>query len=176
VAVAHRIYADALFQAAVEQDRLDQVREDFGDFVAAVESVPELQAFLTNPEIDAGQRRAALEGILEGGDELVRNVVLLAAEKHRADQIGEIFREFERLVAQLQRRLEVELTTAIVLSDEDAQGIVAQIEQAAGRTVEATRSVDPALVGGFVLNVGSFRVDASIRGRLERLRQDLARS
>ena len=61
-------------------------------------------------------------------------------------------------------------------SDEDAESIVAQIEQAAGRTVEATRSVDPALVGGFVLNVGSFRVDASIRGRLERLRQDLARS
>jgi F-type H+-transporting ATPase subunit delta len=176
VAVAHRIYADALFQAALEQDRLDQVREDFGDFVAAVESVPELQALLTNPEIDRGQRRAALEAILEGADELVRNIVLLTAEKGRAAEIDEIHREFERLVAQRERRLEVELTTAVELSDEEAKTILAQIEQAAGRTVEATRSVDPDLVGGFVLQAGTFRVDASVRGRLERLRHELARS
>jgi len=176
VAVAHRIYADALFQAAVEQDRLEAVREDLGDFVAAVEAVPELEALLTNPEIDSGQRRAALEGVLEGADELVRNFVLLAAEKHRADQIAEFFREFERLVAQQERRLEVERTTAVELSDEEAKAILAQIEQAAGRTVEATRSVDPDLVGGFVLQAGSFRVDASVRGRLQRLRQELARS
>ncbi len=51
-----------------------------------------------------------------------------------------------------------------------------QIEQAAGRTVEATRKVDPDLVGGIVLRVGSLRVDASVRGRLERLRQELVRS
>ena len=176
MAVAHRIYADALFQAAVEQDRLEAVREDLGDFVAAVEAVPELEALLTNPEIDSGQRRAALEGVLEGADELVRNFVLLAAEKHRADQIAEFFREFERLVAKQERRLEVELTTAVALSDEEAKAILAQIEQAAGRTVEATRSVDPDLVGGFVLQAGSFRVDASVRGRLQRLRQELARS
>jgi len=176
MAVAHRIYADALFQAAVEQGRLDTVREDLGDFVAAVDAVPELGALLTNPEIDSGQRRAALEGVLEGADELVRNFVLLAAEKHRADQIAEFFREFERLVAEQERRLAVELTTAVELSDEEAKAILAQIEKAAGRTVEATRSVDPELVGGFVLQAGSFRVDASVRGRLERLRHELARS
>jgi len=176
MAVAHRIYADALFEAALERGRLDEVREDFGDFVAATETVPELEALLTNPEIDSGQRRAALEGVLEGADELVRNFVLLAAEKHRADQIREIHREFERLVARHERRLEVELTTAVPLSDEEATTILSQIEKAAGRTVEATRSVDPDLVGGFVLQAGSFRVDASVRGRLERLRHELARS
>jgi F-type H+-transporting ATPase subunit delta len=176
VAVAHRIYAEALFEAALEQGHLEKVREDLGDFVAAVDAVPELEALLTNPEIDSGQRRAALEGILEGADELVRNFVLLTAEKHRADQIGEFFREFERLVAQQERRLEVELTTAVELSDEEAKTILSQIEKAAGRTVEATRSVDPDLVGGFILQAGSFRVDASVRGRLQRLRQELARS
>ena len=176
MAVAHRIYADALFQAALEQNRLDKVREDLGDFVAAVETVPELEALLTNPELDRGQRRAALEGILDGADELVRNFVLLVAEKNRAGQIREIFREFERLVARQERRLEVELTTAVELSDEEAQSIVSQIEKAAGRTVEATRAVDADLVGGFVLQAGSFRVDASVRGRLERLRRELARS
>jgi hypothetical protein len=80
MAVAHRIYADALFRAALEKNRLAQVREDLGDFVAAVESVPELEALLTNPEIDRTARRAALEEILDAADELV--------EHPRADREG----------------------------------------------------------------------------------------
>jgi F-type H+-transporting ATPase subunit delta len=175
MAVAHRIYADALFQAALEQGRLAQVREDLGDFVAAVESVPELEALLTNPEIDRANRRAALEEILAGADELVRNFVLLAAEKGRAGEIAEIAGEFDRLVAAEEKRLEVELTTAVELSDEEAKSILAQIEKASGRGVDATRKVDSDLVGGFVLQAGSLRVDASIRGRLERLRHELQR-
>jgi F-type H+-transporting ATPase subunit delta len=67
----------------------------------------------------------------------------------------------------------VELTTAVELSDEEAGEIVAQIERAAGRKVEAARRVDPDLIGGLVLQIGSRRVDASVRGRLERLRRDL---
>jgi len=176
MAVAHRIYADALFQATLEKGSLEQVKEDLGDFVAAVESVPELEALLTNPEIDRADRRAALEEILAGADELVRNFVLLAAEKGRAGEIAEIAREFDRLVAAQEKRLEVELTTAVDLSDEEAKSILAQIEKTSGRSVEATRKVDPDLVGGFVLQAGSLRVDASVRGRLERLRHELARS
>ena len=67
----------------------------------------------------------------------------------------------------------VELTTAFELSDDEAASIVAKIEQASGRTVEATRKVDPELVGGMILQAGSLRVDASVRGRLERLRHEL---
>ena len=98
------------------------------------------------------------------------------AEKGRAGELEEIAREFERLIAREERRLTVELTTARELSDDEARAIVAQIEQASGRTVEATRSVDPDLVGGIVLQAGSLRVDASVRGRLERLRHELVRS
>jgi F-type H+-transporting ATPase subunit delta len=82
-------------------------------------------------------------------------------------------REFDRLVAREERRLDVELTTAFELSDDEAQRIVAQIEKASGRRVDATRTVDPALIGGLVLQAGSLRVDASVRGRLERLRREL---
>jgi F-type H+-transporting ATPase subunit delta len=69
--------------------------------------------------------------------------------------------------------LSVELTTAYELSDEEARAIVAQIEQRSGRKVEANRTVDPELIGGMVLQVGSRRVDASIRGRIEQLGRDL---
>ncbi|MDX6449263.1 MAG: F-type H+-transporting ATPase subunit delta [Gaiellaceae bacterium] len=173
MAVAYRIYARALFDAAKDRDRLTQVREDLADFVAAVEEVPELRSLLRDPVLDPKEKAAALDSILGGVDELVRNFLLLVAEKNRTAQIEEIAHELDRLVAAEERRLEVELTTAFELSDSEAKSIVAQIEEASGRQVDATRSVDPDLIGGLILQAGSMRVDASVRGRLNRLRQDL---
>ncbi|MDX6510487.1 MAG: F-type H+-transporting ATPase subunit delta [Gaiellaceae bacterium] len=173
MAVAYRIYARALFDAAKDRDRLAQVREDLADFVAAVEEVPELRSLLRDPVLDPKEKAAALDSILGGVDELVRNFLLLVAEKNRTAQIEEIAHELDRLVAAEERRLEVELTTAFELSDSEAKSIVAQIEEASGRQVDATRSVDPDLIGGLILQAGSMRVDASVRGRLNRLRQDL---
>ena len=173
IAVAHRIYARALFDAAKEQGRLARVREDLGDFVAAVEEVPELRELLRNPQVDPRARTAALDDLLGDADELVRNFLRLLAEKGRTGQVEEVYRELERLAAAEERRLEVELTTAVDLPPEEERRILEQIERASGRKVEATRKVDPSLIGGVVLQAGSLRVDASVRGRLERLRREL---
>jgi F-type H+-transporting ATPase subunit delta len=169
------LYARALFEAAKEADRLDVVQEELADFVHATREVPELGALLSNPQLDPRAKAAALEDLLGGADELVRNFLLLLVEKGRASQLDEMSREFEALVAQEARRLTVELTTAYELSDDEAGAIVGQIEKASGRAVDATRRVDPELIGGIVLQAGSMRVDASVRGRLERLRHELAR-
>jgi F-type H+-transporting ATPase subunit delta len=176
VAVAHRIYARALFDAAKEKERLSQVHEELSDFVQATREVPELRALLENPEIDHRTKQAALEELLSGGEDLVRNFLLVLVEKGRAPELEEIAREFDALVAAEERRLEVELTTAYELSDAEAKEILSQIESQSGRQVEATRRVDPGIIGGFVLQAGSMLVDASIRGRFERLRQVLERS
>jgi F-type H+-transporting ATPase subunit delta len=82
--------------------------------------------------------------------------------------------ELEVFVARSQNRLTVELTTSYELSDDEARSIVEMIETASGRKIEATRSVDPSLIGGIVLQIGSHRADGSVRGRLERLRHELA--
>ncbi len=100
----------------------------------------------------------------------------MLAEKGRLAEVDAIQREFERLVAAEERVLEVELTTARELTDAEAGEIVEQIARASGRRVEAKRSVDPSLIGGIVLQAGSFRADASVRGRLEALRQELSPS
>lgn len=173
MAVAHRMYAAALFQAAKEKSRIQPVREELADFVQATHDVPALAALLENPELDRQVKTAALEELLGGAEELVRNFLLLLVEKGRAAELDEIAREFERLVAAEQRVLAVEITTAYELSDEEAREIVEQIEKAAGRQVEATRGVDQSLIGGLVLQAGSLRVDASVRGRLDRLRRQL---
>jgi F-type H+-transporting ATPase subunit delta len=174
VAVAHRMYARALFEAAREEGKLASAAEDLGAFSRAIEEVPELRAILRNPQIDPPEKAALLDQLTEGADELVRNFVRLVAEKGRAGELVEMHAELEALVAREQNRLAVELTTAFELSDDEARSIVEQIEKASGRSVEATRSVDPTLVGGIVLQIGSFRADGSVRGRLERLRQELA--
>jgi F-type H+-transporting ATPase subunit delta len=173
MSVAHRTYARALFEASKEHGRLAQVREELGDFVAAVDQVPELDAMLRNPQLDPRAKSQALEDVLGGADQLVRNFLLLTVEKNRAGQLREIHREFERLMAIEERRLTVELTTAYELSDDEAKRIVGQIERASGRPVDATRTVDPDLIGGIILQAGSLRLDASVRSRLERLRREL---
>jgi F-type H+-transporting ATPase subunit delta len=176
VATAHRIYAESLFDAAKESGRLQQVHEALADFAAAIEQTPELRAVLRNPQLESTAKARILADLAGDDEPLLKNFLLLTAEKGRAGELEEIAREFERLMAREERRLTVELTTARELTDAEAQEIVAQIEKAAGRTVEATRSVDPDLVGGIVLQAGSYRVDASVRGRLQRLRQELVKT
>jgi F-type H+-transporting ATPase subunit delta len=174
VAAPHRTYARALYEAARDKDRVDTLREELTDFVAAQREVPELRELLRNPQLEHHVKAAALGELLGGEDELLRNFLLLLAEKGRAGEVEEIAREFERLAAEQEGVVRAELTTAVELSDEEAQKLLQQIEQASGQKVEATRNVDPDLIGGMVLQVGSQRLDASVRGRLERLRRELA--
>src|SRR5581483_11790677 len=137
IAVAHRIYARALFDAARDRGRVAKVREELADLVAALRDVPELAALLDNPEIESHVKASVLDQVLGGGGEL-----------------REIAAEFEALVAQEERVLDVELTTAHELTDEEFGRILGRIEQASGRKVQATRAVDPGLIGGIVLQAG----------------------
>ena len=135
--------------------------------------MPELRVVLSDPEIEAEVKAEVLGQMLDGADELVRNFTMLVVEKGRAAEIAEIAEEFEALVGVEAHILDVALTTAAELSDADFRRIVADIEKKSGRKVQATRSVDPDLIGGIVLQAGSMRLDASVRGRLDRLRQEL---
>ena len=173
MAVAERLYAKALFEAAEDRAassgpaRPRRVRRRRRGIARA-------DSFLANPQVDPAAKVDVLGQLSAGSDELVHNFLRLVAAKGRAGQIPGIRDEFQALVDRAQGRVAVELTTAFELSDDEAASIVAQIEQSSGRKVEATRKVDPELVGGMILQAGSLRVDASVRGRLERLRHELA--
>ena len=129
---------------------------------------------LENPEIESHVKARVLDQVLGGADELVRNFVRLVVEKGRAAEIREVVAEFDALVHAEQNVLDVELTTAHELSDQEFDAIVQRISKASGREVTANRQVDPELIGGIVLQAGSMRLDASVRGRLERLRHELS--
>jgi F-type H+-transporting ATPase subunit delta len=173
MAVAHRIYAQSLVEAANERERLPRVREEFGDFIAAVRASDELRGLLRSPQIEPRVKGDALEAVLGEADELFRNFVRLVAAKNRIGELEEIHDEFERICAAAERVLQLELTTAVEISDEEANEIARRIEEASGRPVSITRTTDPSLIGGLVLQADSLRVDASVRGRLNQLRHEL---
>jgi F-type H+-transporting ATPase subunit delta len=135
--------------------------------------VPELRSVIGNPQIDAGSKAAVLEAAAGEPDELVSNFLKLIAATGRAGSIEGIRVELDRIVAEAEGQLTVTLTTAYELSDAEAKDIVVRIEKASGRKVEAQRQVDTNLIGGIVLEAGSLRADASVRGRLDRLALDL---
>src|SRR5437764_8653108 len=99
MAVVHRVYARALYDAAKEQGNVEAVREELSDFVAAVRDVPELRAVLRNPQLDPRAKVSILEQILGEADELVRNFLVLLTERGRAGELEEVEREFERILA-----------------------------------------------------------------------------
>jgi len=171
--VAHRIYAEALLGAAKDANAVEQVRDEFSAFVGAVEASGELAGLLRNPQIKPDEKAAVLDDVLKGASDTFRNFLRLTAEKGRIGELDQIYSEWERLLAAEERIVEVELTTAVELSDKEADAIVKTIEDATGRKVEATRRVDPDLIGGLVLQAGSLRLDGSVRGRLNGLRDEL---
>jgi F-type H+-transporting ATPase subunit delta len=173
VAVVHRVYAEALLAAAKAQKAVEPIRNEYRDFVVGLAESEELRSFLRNPQIEARAKREALEQILSGADERFLNFLRVLTEKGRIGEVEEMYKEWERLLAADERVLELELTTAVELSEKEAAEIVAQIEKASGRKVEAATSVDPDLIGGIVIQTGSQRLDASVRHRLELLREEL---
>ncbi|HEX4680756.1 MAG TPA: ATP synthase F1 subunit delta [Gaiellaceae bacterium] len=168
------MYAKAVFEAAQDQGKLEEVHEQLQQLRAAFAEAPDLAGLLENPEIESTVKADVLTRVALGSDELVVNFLRLIAEKGRAAELADIVDELDSLVAAEQRILDVELTTATELSDDEFEQILGRIETASGRKVQAERKVDADLIGGIVLQAGSMRLDASVRGRLERLRQDLA--
>ena len=173
MSVADRVYARALYDAALERGNVKEVQEQLAAVAEAMAEVPQLRSVIGNPQVDAGSKAAVLEAAAGEPDELVANFLKLVAEKGRAGSIEGIRAELDELVARAEGQLNVTLTTAYELSDEEAKDIVGRIEEASGRKVEAVRKVDPDLIGGIVLQAGSLRADASVRGRLDRLALEL---
>ena len=116
------------------------MHEALTDFAVALAESPELRAVLRNPQLESKAKSAILADLAGDEEPLFTHFLQVTAEKGRAAELEEIAKEFERLMAREERRLTVELTTARELTDTEAKAILKQIEDAAGRKVEATTS------------------------------------
>ena len=170
------VYARSLFEAALERDKLDVVREQLGQFADALDADHELQVFFFSPYFATQEKKDGLHKAVTGADDLFENFLELLLENHRMPAIFRTRREYDRLWEQHNRLLPVTVTSAVELDAQTVQGIGDRIAEQTGRKVELSSKVEPDILGGIVVRVGNQVLDASIRNRLDTLRKQVIRS
>jgi F-type H+-transporting ATPase subunit delta len=169
-----QVYARALFGAALDKGRLDEVREQLGQFADALDRNRELAVFFFSPYFSTAEKQQSLATLLDGADEVFLNFLSLLIENHRMPVIFRIRHEYERLWDEENKTLPVEITSAIALDQATTDSLGRTIGERAGRTVTLAAHVDPDILGGIIIRVGNSILDASIRNRLEQLRRHVA--
>jgi F-type H+-transporting ATPase subunit delta len=167
-------YAEALFGAALERDELQQTLEDLKGFVESLDENEELRLFYYGTQLPEEEKRRAIDGLSERMTGSSRNFLKVLSDNDRTEIVEDAVRNFEARVEEHLKRIEVELVTAVEVSEE----AVGRIQERLGRILEGRdvllqRSVDPALIGGAVFKFGGRRLDGSVRGQLEGLRDKM---
>jgi F-type H+-transporting ATPase subunit delta len=170
-----QVYGRALFEVAIEHDKLDEIREQLGQFADALDESRELSVFFFSPYFSSDEKKEGLAKAVDGGDEELMNFLGLLLENHRMPAIHRVRREFDRLWAEENQLLPVQVTSAVELDEATVKSIGDRIGEQTNRKVELSSHVDPEILGGLVLRVGNSILDASIRRRLEQLRRQVAR-
>lgn len=171
--VAHA-YADALFGVAKEKGKLDQIRDQLGQFADAVDGNRDLQVFLFSPYFSSAEKSAGVKRAVVGAEPEFVNFLDLVIDKQRMPEIFRIRRQFEELWKHENRRIDVTVTSAVELDPAVVTKIGEEIERQTGQQVDLASRVDAEILGGVVLQVGNMVLDASIRNRLEKLRKSVA--
>jgi F-type H+-transporting ATPase subunit delta len=168
-----RVYAAALYQAADEEGRVEAVRNDLGDFVRAVETSTELKQFLVAEGVSDSDKKQVLLELTEGGDDLVRNFLRIMVDKSRESALAETYQAYVDLVERAAGLVHVEVVSAVPLAPPLQQALKSKIESSLHKTVELSMTVDEDVLGGLKLRIGGRVADASVRYRLEKLRESL---
>jgi ATP synthase F1 delta subunit len=169
-----RVYADALFGAAQDADKLDQVHEELASFADAMNESNDMRVFFFSPYFSSTEKRAAIGEAVSGASDELGNFLELLAEKHRMPAIFAIRRRFDELWAEAKKRLEVTVTSAVELDDSVVEQVGKAVESQTKREIDLDTEIDPEILGGIVLRVGNMVLDASLRSKLERLRKEVA--
>ncbi len=171
-----KVYARSLFQVAQEQDRLDLVREQIGQFADALDATPDLRLFFFSPYFSTEEKKNGLRASVEGADPIVENTLELLLENHRMPVIFRLRKEYDQLWDRANDLLPVTITSAVELDPAVVQRIGDEIGRQTGKNIELTKTIDPSILGGFVVRVGNAILDSSIRNRLEQLRKEVAKA
>jgi F-type H+-transporting ATPase subunit delta len=170
------VYARSLFEVAKDQDKLDAVRDQLGEFADALSQTRELQVFFFSPYFSTQEKEDGLERAVTDADPVILNFLKLLIEKHRMPAMFRIRAEYERLWEDENKLLPVEITSAIELDKDIVEQLGDRISDQTGRKVELSSRVEPDILGGIVVQVGNSVLDASIRNRLDQLRRQVARA
>jgi F-type H+-transporting ATPase subunit delta len=168
-----RVYAEALFRAAESAGRVREVDADLNEFVAALVGDRAALQSLLNPRLPLEAKKRIIASLLKDADQLVRNSMLVLAEKGRLGLLHDVSVAFAELAAEQERILDLEVTTAVELDPEQAQRLSERIQSATGLQARLETRIDPGIIGGLVLRARGVLLDASIRRELDEIHHAL---
>lgn len=166
-------YASALFDLAREKDAVSSVESDLDNFGAAIRESADLAALIRDPQIsraNAEQAMAGVAGVL-GSSALTKQFLGVLAQNRRLSALPDIVRAFGAIAAAYRGEVTAEVTSAHPLDDSQLAALAAKLKEREGREVKLKASVNPEILGGLVVKIGSRMIDSSIRTRLNSLAQ-----
>ncbi len=166
------IYAQALLELANERDVAEDLFEEFLSLVEFIESDEEFRGFMASFAVDDDDRREVLKRVFLGRiSEMLLNLMLVLNDHNRAGIVKLVFGQFKKLYDEQLNREDVEVTSAVALTDDERAAIEAEVSGFTGKQAVLVEKVDPSILGGLVVQVGDRQFDASIRTQLARLRE-----
>jgi F-type H+-transporting ATPase subunit delta len=165
-------YANAVFELAQDQKAVDAVSTDLGSLRRALESSPDLARLVRSPVFSAEDQARALKAILEkmGAHPLTSKFVLLLAHKRRLFALIQVIAAYEHLVAKSRGETEAEITAARHLNDDEIAELKSVLKTGLGKEPRLHSRIDPTLLGGLIVKIGSRMIDSSLRTKLDSLR------
>ena len=170
------VYARSLFEVAKEHDLLDDVRDQLGQFADALNDNREVAIYFFSPYFSTEEKKSGLKKLISGAEEVFMNFLEALIERHRMPVIFRIRARYDELWDEENQLLPVEVTSAVELDKSTISSIGDRIGEQTGQAIELSSRVDPEILGGIVLRVGNFVLDASIRNRLNQLRKQVAQA
>jgi len=171
---AGRRYAQAIFELAQSQNRLDEWANNLTD-IAQTFDQDEVKRYLENPKTAKNQKRAFVENVLskEISPESLK-LALLLVQRERQASIDSIRLEYSRMLNRL-RGIEIaEVTTAVPMNEQEQSHIRERLQSMTGKQIQMEMKVDPAIIGGIIARIGDTLIDGSVTSRLQALRKQLA--
>lgn len=169
-------YAEALYEAAVDQNSVADVAAQLSDFRTSVDDNTELRDVLLNPEFETRVKKDVVARLLKDANPLLSNFVQVLLDRGRAGELDAIADAFADRVAASEGRLRVRIRTAVPLPQDLRARLVAQLSERVGRAIDVETVVDAEIVGGVVIETDGSVVDASVRTRLADLRASMLRA
>jgi F-type H+-transporting ATPase subunit delta len=166
-------YASALFDLASEAGTVTAVESDLGTLSTALAESADLAGLIRNPEVSRADLTKAMGALGKHLklSKLTQNFLGVLAQNRRLSALPDVIRAFRTIAAAQRGEVTARVTSAHKLSAEQLKALEAKLKAREGRTVKLTADVDPELLGGLVVTIGSKRIDDSIRSRLNSLAQ-----
>lgn len=165
-------YANALFELALDEKAIDRVQKDLSSFGDMLGSSSDMQRLVTSPVFTAEEQGGAIDAILAkaGIKGIAANFLGLVARNRRLFAVDDMIKAYRALVADHRGEVTAEVTTAAKLTPAQTKSLQSELDKAIGKKVQIDQQVDPTLLGGMIVKVGSRMIDSSIRTKLDNMK------